>query len=482
VEYTGDDWAGLRSGRVAPSQLNSVEPAPGVVGMGGSALGLPAMFTGGVSGFSVGAIQRALTNWAEGGAWYEGVVQNAIVGAVGGAVAGGVVGAMNPDNLPAKVLVGGFVGGGVSAGTQVAFNVAGGRPWNEGVGTAFGMGFANGAIDAFTDYYGDMLVERAMTPRSARGAVDDVDGWRRPGDVDDAGSILFEPGEGKRWGNYGFDAEWHPKRLVPLDAPDGPRKVPSTGGRANEGRYRWAAGSVDAEGTKIGGQFAPGDEPDTPRVRVGASDTDAGIKTQLTSADTRNRTALLLGGGTEGEAYSSKIVKKFREMSPELDASYLAADQVLKMAEIYDRVLVNDISPSHLRNLQLQIESMMGKMPDNVHLFAADVNDLPFSRLSETDVFVIAPNEGLIGALPRGLDTVVGEGSRAFIITEPDLPLPESVVDSFKKYQWNESFTSTYDPASETVRGIQIDSLHFRRWADSRLYKLNEPDMMIVGR
>jgi hypothetical protein len=61
--------------------------------------------------------------------------------------------------------------------------------------------------------------------------------------------------------NYGFEAEWHPKRLVPLDAPDGPRKVPSTGGRANEGRYRWAAGSVDAEGTKIGGRFAPGDAP-----------------------------------------------------------------------------------------------------------------------------------------------------------------------------------------------------------------------------
>jgi hypothetical protein len=59
-----------------------------------------------------------------------------------------------------------------------------GRPWNEGMGAAFGMGFANGAIDAFTDYYGDMLVERAMTPRPARGAGDDADGWRRPGDVD----------------------------------------------------------------------------------------------------------------------------------------------------------------------------------------------------------------------------------------------------------------------------------------------------------
>jgi hypothetical protein len=182
LEYTdGSCWAWLWPGGVAPSQLNSVEPSSGVVGMGGAALGLPAAFTGGVSGFSVGAIQRALTNWAEGGAWYEGVVQNAIVGAVGGAVAGGVVGAMNPENLPAKVLVGGFVGGGVSAGTQVAFNVAGGRPWNEGVGTAFGMGFANGAIDAFTDYYGDKLVERAMTPRSA---ASDADGWRRPGDVD----------------------------------------------------------------------------------------------------------------------------------------------------------------------------------------------------------------------------------------------------------------------------------------------------------
>jgi hypothetical protein len=356
--------------------------------------------------------------------------------------------------------------------------VAAGRPWNEDLGQAIAIGATTGMIDAFTDHYGDMLVERAMTPH---GAVDDVDAWRRPTDVDVDGrpSKLRDAWD---WLRGVPGDERGSIRLGLRGAADEPRKVPSTGGRANEGRYRWAAGSVDAEGTKIGGRFAPGDEPDGMQPRVGAVDSDADIKTQLTSADTRNRTALLLGGGTEGEAYSSEIVKKFREMSPELDASYLAADQVLKMAEIYDRVFVNDISLSHLRNLQLQIESMTGKMPDNVHLFAADVNDLPFSRLSETDVFVIAPNEGLIGALPRGLDTVLGEGSRAFIITEPDLPLPESVVDSFKKYQWNESFTSTYDPASETVRGVQIDSLHFRRWADSRLYKLNEPDMMIVGR
>jgi hypothetical protein len=155
---------------------------------------------------------------------------------------------------------------------KIATNVAAGRPWNEDLGQAIAIGATTGMVDAFTDHYGDKLVERAMTPRSVRGAVDDVDGWRRPGDVDDAGSMLFEPGEGKRWVNYGFEAEWHPKRLVPLDAPDGPRKVPSTGGRANEGRYRWAAGSVDAEGTKIGGRFAPGDAPEGARTRVDAAD------------------------------------------------------------------------------------------------------------------------------------------------------------------------------------------------------------------
>jgi hypothetical protein len=304
VEYTGDDWAGLRSGRVAPSQLNSVEPAPGVVGMGGSALGLPAMFTGGVSGFSVGAIQRALTNWAEGGAWYEGVVQNAIVGAVGGAVAGGVVGAMNPDNLPAKVLVGGFVGGGVSAGTQVAFNVAGGRPWNEGVGTAFGMGFANGAIDAFTDYYGDMLVERAMTPRSARGAVDDVDGWRRPGVADDADGRLrrWTPEE---WGALAVrkamdvfrdpnasrtERFWAQNKLLDTRVrgvwqggesieqmrhrhPTDPDAYwDPTAGRAHEGRWR----------SRETGRIVAGDAPEGVRTRVGVADTDTDTKAKMT--------------------------------------------------------------------------------------------------------------------------------------------------------------------------------------------------------
>jgi len=171
-----------------------------VVGLGGGALGLPAALTGGLSGFSVGAIQTVAANKMRGDRWYEGVSQAAIVGAIGGGVAGGVVGAMNPQNLPAKVLVGGMVGGGVSAGTQVAFNVAGGRPWNEGVGAAFGMGFANGAIDAFTDYYGDMLVERAMVPRPARGAAGDADGWRRPGDVDDADGRL------RRWMPEEWDA------------------------------------------------------------------------------------------------------------------------------------------------------------------------------------------------------------------------------------------------------------------------------------
>jgi ppGpp synthetase/RelA/SpoT-type nucleotidyltranferase len=135
----------------------------------------------------VGAVQQTATNLIEGNAWYEGVAQNAIVGAIGGAVAGRVVGALSPESLlPVKMLVGGVTGGGVSAGTQVAFNVAGGRPWNEGVGAAFGMGFANGAIDAFTDHYGDMVVEGRLSAWMAGGAAGaaDVGGWRRPGGVD----------------------------------------------------------------------------------------------------------------------------------------------------------------------------------------------------------------------------------------------------------------------------------------------------------
>jgi hypothetical protein len=155
----------------------------GLVGMGGSALGLPAALTGGVSGFSVGAIQQTASNLMEGQPWYAGVSESALIGAVSGAAAGGIVGAANPQNLAAKVLVGGLAGGGVGAGAKIAFNAANGDPLFDGVGTAFGMGFANGAIDAFTDYYGDKLVDRAMTPRSAAG---DADGWRGPRAVDDA--------------------------------------------------------------------------------------------------------------------------------------------------------------------------------------------------------------------------------------------------------------------------------------------------------
>jgi hypothetical protein len=62
--------------------------------------------------------------------------------------------------------------------------VAAGRPWNEDLGQAIAIGATTGMIDAFTDHYGDMLVERAMTPRPA-GAGDDADGWRRPGVADD---------------------------------------------------------------------------------------------------------------------------------------------------------------------------------------------------------------------------------------------------------------------------------------------------------
>jgi hypothetical protein len=64
--------------------------------------------------------------------------------------------------------------------------VAAGRPWNEDLGQAIAIGATTGMIDAFTDHYGDMLVERAMTPRSA---ADDADGWRRPGVADDVDGL-----------------------------------------------------------------------------------------------------------------------------------------------------------------------------------------------------------------------------------------------------------------------------------------------------
>lgn len=115
-------------------------------------------------------------------------------------MAGGVTAGMNPQSLPARVALGALVGGGVSGGTQVAFNVMGGRPWNQDLGQAVTVGMATGAVDAFTDYYGDKVIDRVMTPQPRpAGADGDTDGlrrWgaadaergapRRPGDADDA--------------------------------------------------------------------------------------------------------------------------------------------------------------------------------------------------------------------------------------------------------------------------------------------------------
>jgi hypothetical protein len=116
-------------------------------------------------------------------------------------VAGGVVGAAKPQSLPAKMLVGGVAGGGVGGGMKIAMNVAAGRPWNEDLGQAIAIGATTGMIDAFTDHYGDMLVERAMTPRPARGAGgvgDDADAWRRPGLADDADGLHRLPIDAER--------------------------------------------------------------------------------------------------------------------------------------------------------------------------------------------------------------------------------------------------------------------------------------------
>ncbi len=63
---------------------------------------------------------------------------------------------------------------------KIATNVAAGRPWNEDLGQAIAIGATTGMIDAFTDHYGDMLVDRAMTPRPVRGAVDEDSGPLRP--------------------------------------------------------------------------------------------------------------------------------------------------------------------------------------------------------------------------------------------------------------------------------------------------------------
>jgi hypothetical protein len=82
----------------------------------------------------------------------------------------------------------------------LAFNVAAGRPWNEGVGAAFGMGFANGAIDAFTDHYGDMVVEGRLSAWMAGGAAGaaDVGGWRRPDVADDIDGRYRLPADAER--------------------------------------------------------------------------------------------------------------------------------------------------------------------------------------------------------------------------------------------------------------------------------------------
>jgi hypothetical protein len=74
------------------------------------------------------------------------------------------------------MVVGGLVGGAASGGTHVAMNVAGGRPWHEGLGQAIAIGVTTGAVDGFTDYA--LLAQR----------------WRH------AGGYLHRPADGRRCG------------------------------------------------------------------------------------------------------------------------------------------------------------------------------------------------------------------------------------------------------------------------------------------
>ncbi len=337
------------------------------------------------------------------------MVQNAIVGAVGGAVAGGVVGAMNPENLPAKVLVGGMVGGGVSAGTQVAFNVAGGRPWNEGVGTAFGMGFANGAIDAFTDYYGDKLVERAMTPRPARGAVDDVDGWRRPGATDDVDGRL------RRWMPEEWDALAVRKAMDVFRDPNASRterfraqnrlldagvrgpwqggesleqmrhRHPTdpdaywdpTAGKAHEGRWR----------SRKTGRIVAGDPPEGARTRVGA-ESDVDIKARaLENVDPKLRPSaekafdiLADPNASPDERWAAKNVLQ-------------RLDYVTRLKEQYgipENVVIKTIDEIGVWEGDEMLRVWLGTRPASGR-FDAQGNKIPFEGISET-----WPSQGMV--------------------------------------------------------------------------------------
>ncbi len=84
----------------------------------------------------------------------------AVVGAAGGMVSGWL-GSMLAPNAPLwqKVGLGGFSGALVSGGTQIALNLASGRPWNEGLGTAVAIGLTTGVAGELVGHYAQKLVE-----------------------------------------------------------------------------------------------------------------------------------------------------------------------------------------------------------------------------------------------------------------------------------------------------------------------------------
>ncbi|MCP4424118.1 MAG: hypothetical protein GY803_06480, partial [Chloroflexi bacterium] len=133
----------------------------GVVSAGGAALSAPLWLSGAAAGLSAGALSGAAANLATGRPWHEGVFQMTAVGALGGAAGGAVLGRLSPNaGLWTKMAASGGAGATISGGSQVAINVATGRPWDEGLGTAVAVGLATGIAEAGVEHYGDGYLTR----------------------------------------------------------------------------------------------------------------------------------------------------------------------------------------------------------------------------------------------------------------------------------------------------------------------------------
>ncbi|MCR4408637.1 MAG: hypothetical protein NUW24_17245, partial [Anaerolineae bacterium] len=107
------------------------------------------------------------------------------------------------------------------------------------------------------------------------------------------------------------------------------------------------------------------------------------------------RTAYLLGGGGPTEE---------------------AAEQVLELSRKYRSVEVVDIDPEMVRGLEMGLQAK-GGIPSNVRIQTMAAAEL--GPLLNVDIFVVAPDPGwLRTTLAADLSTVVGQGSRAYVVSE----------------------------------------------------------------